>query len=321
MIHITGILNVSLGECSLLQIEWIIFTIYLGLVFSRGVLLERWFQCATSPWRFKINKVSLSVKAEEALERTILAETEGDVIYYWARLALESRVTEGNNILTFWSICDILNGGHCRAAFEEAFRRMYGLPSHIEALPPMPEDGGHWSALHCWVMPTPSFMEFVMFSRIFVDSLDSLGNNLNKTTTCLLGLSELEKKHCYCRILELLVNVWAYHSARKMVYIDPHSGSLEEQHPIEERKGIMWTKYFNSTLLKSTDEDLAEAADDKDHPRERWLWPLTGEVHWQGIYEREREERYRQKMDKKLKTKDKLLRRQKHGYSQKTLGL
>ncbi|XP_019054491.1 PREDICTED: uncharacterized protein LOC104604609 isoform X2 [Nelumbo nucifera] len=272
-------------------------------------------------WRAAGKMVSLSVKAEEALERTILAETEGDVIYYWARLALESRVTEGNNILTFWSICDILNGGHCRAAFEEAFRRMYGLPSHIEALPPMPEDGGHWSALHCWVMPTPSFMEFVMFSRIFVDSLDSLGNNLNKTTTCLLGLSELEKKHCYCRILELLVNVWAYHSARKMVYIDPHSGSLEEQHPIEERKGIMWTKYFNSTLLKSTDEDLAEAADDKDHPRERWLWPLTGEVHWQGIYEREREERYRQKMDKKLKTKDKLLRRQKHGYSQKTLGL
>jgi hypothetical protein len=53
----------------------------------------------------------------------------------------------------------------CRTAFEDAFRQMYDLPSHLEALPPMPEDGGHWSALHSWVMPTPSFLEFIMFSR------------------------------------------------------------------------------------------------------------------------------------------------------------
>ena len=33
---------------------------------------------------------------------------------------------------------------------------------------------------------------------------------------------------------------------------------------------------------------LAEAGDDD---RRRWLWPLTGEVLWQGIYEKEREER------------------------------
>jgi hypothetical protein len=53
----------------------------------------------------------------------------------------------------------------CRTAFEDAFRQMYDLPSYLEALPPMPEDGGHWSALHSWVMPTPSFLEFIMFSR------------------------------------------------------------------------------------------------------------------------------------------------------------
>lgn len=68
-----------------------------------------------------------------------------------------------------------------------------------------------------------------------------------------------------------------------MVYIDPQSGSLEEQHPIKQRKGSIWAKYFNLTLLKGMDEELAEAADDGDPPRERWLWPLTGEVHWQGI--------------------------------------
>lgn len=67
----------------------------------------------------------------------------------------------------------------CRTAFEDAFRLMYALPSNIEALPPMPEDGGHWSALHSWVMPTPSFLEFVMFSRwqkayLFITYIDIL---------------------------------------------------------------------------------------------------------------------------------------------------
>ncbi|CAL5363416.1 unnamed protein product [Camellia sinensis] len=269
-------------------------------------------------WHAAGRKVSLSTNAENVLEETTQEETKGDVIYFWAHLDMDGGLSRNNDVLTFWSMCDILNGGNCRTTFEYAFRRMYALPSHIDALPPMPEDGGHWSALHSWVMPTPSFLEFVMFSRMFADSLNGLHTNSSKITTCLLGSTNLEKKHCYCRILELLVNVWAYHSARKMVYIDPRSGALQEQHPIAQRKGYMWAKYFNSTLLKSMDEDLAEAAD--DYPNETWLWPLTGEVYWQGVYDREREERYRLKMDKKRKTKEKLFDRMQHGYRQKSLG-
>lgn len=67
-------------------------------------------------------------------------------------------------ILNIYIVCIKLNFVY-RTAFDDAFRRMYALPSHVEALPPMPEDGGYWSALHSWVMPTPSFVEFVMFSR------------------------------------------------------------------------------------------------------------------------------------------------------------
>ncbi|KAJ6717576.1 GLYCOSYL TRANSFERASE FAMILY 1 PROTEIN [Salix purpurea] len=270
-------------------------------------------------WHAAGRKVSLSFKAEKVLEEKTQEENK-DVMYFWARLGIDGGVTGSNEELSFWSMCDVLNGGHCRTAFEDAFRQMYGLPSYLEALPPMPQDGGHWSALHSWVMPTPSFLEFIMFSRMFVDSLDALQSNSSQVNKCLLSLTVLEEKHCYCRIMEVLVNVWAYHSARKMVYIDPHTGSVEEQHPIKQRKGITWKKYFNLTVLKSMDEDLAEAADDGDHPRERWLWPLTGEVHWQGIYEREREERYRIKMDKKRKIKEKLVERLKSGYKQKPLG-
>lgn len=270
-------------------------------------------------WYAAARKVSLSSKAERVLERTVQQKHRGDVIYFWARVDMDDELAESDHVLTFWSMCDILNAGNCRTAFQDTFRRMYALPPYVEALPPMPEDGGHWSCLHSWVMATPSFLEFMMFSRMFTDSLDSLHMNASTVAKCMLGSSVSEKQHCYCRLLELLVNVWAYHSARTMVYIDPNSGSLEEQHPVEQRKGFMWTKYFNTTLLKAMDEDLAEAADDGDYPYDMWLWPRTGEVHWQGIYEREREERYRIKMDKKRKQKEKILERLKFGYKQKTL--
>nr|XP_043613624.1 uncharacterized protein LOC122585562 [Erigeron canadensis] len=271
-------------------------------------------------WRAAARKVSLSSKAERVLEGTVQQNQRGDIIYFWALVDMDGELAGGDHVLTFWSMCDILNAGNCRTAFQDAFRRMYALPPYVEALPPMPEDGGHWSSLHSWVMATPSFLEFMMFSRMFADSLDSLHMNGSTATECLLGSSVSEKQYCYCRLLELLVNVWAYHSARTMVYIDPNSGSLEEQHPLEQRKGFMWSKYFNTTLLKTMDEDLAEAADDGDHPYEMWLWPRTGEVHWQGVFEREREERYRIKMDKKRKQKEKILERLKFGYKQRTLG-
>lgn len=271
-------------------------------------------------WRASGRRVSLSIKAERILEETIQHESKGDTIYFWACLSMDSGHIGTNDSLSFWSMCDVFNGGKCRTAFQDAFRHMYGFPSSVDALPPMPEDHGQWSALHSWVMPTSSFLEFIMFTRIFTDSLDAVHRNTGETTECLLGFSEPEKRHCYCRLLEILINVWAYHSARRMVYIDPHSSMFEEQHPVAQRHGFMWAKYFNFTLLKGMDEDLAEAADDGDFQRDAWLWPLTGEVHWQGIYEREREERYRIKMDKKRKIKEKLLERLKYGYRQKSLG-
>ena len=105
-----------------------------------------------------------------------------------------------------------------------------------------------------------------------------------------------------------------------MVYLNPVTGDTREQHPREERNE-MWAKFFNFTLLKSMDEDLAEEADDGMHPgNDQWLWPLTGQVYWSGIADREREEKYIKKLDKKLKNKMKLLERQKSGYKQKPLG-
>lgn len=127
-----------------------------------------------------------------------------------------------------------------------------------------------------------------------------------------------QDKHCYSRMLELLVNVWAYHSARRMVYVNPDNGMMQEQHKLKSRRGKMWVKWFQFSTLKSMDEDLAEVAD-SDPPGGHWLWPSTGEVFWQGIYERERNQRHREKEKRRQQSKDKISRIKKRA-RQKTIG-
>lgn len=113
--------------------------------------------------------------------------------------------------------------------------------------------------------------------------------------------------------------MWAYHSARRMIYVDPQTGNMEEQHALQSRHGKMWVKFFSLKTLKAMDEDLAEAADDGDNLRENWLWPRTGEVFWHGIAERERRERFRIKRFKRQKLKEKLSR-MRNKPRQKSLG-
>lgn len=90
-----------------------------------------------------------------------------------------------------------------------------------------------------------------------------------------------------------------------MIYVDPKTGVMEEQHALESRRGKMWIQYLTLETLKGMDEDLAQAADDSDFPRDRWLWPLTGEVYWEGIFERERQERWRRREERRQKQKEK----------------
>lgn len=105
-----------------------------------------------------------------------------------------------------------------------------------------------------------------------------------------------------------------------MVYLDPQSGEVKEQHPVGQRTGLMWLKYFDLALLKSMDEDLAEATEDGVHPRKGFLWPLTGEVYCPLIQEKEKELRYRLKKEKSRKDKEKQLERKRTGRIQKPLG-
>ncbi|GAB4861658.1 hypothetical protein Ancab_036910 [Ancistrocladus abbreviatus] len=265
-------------------------------------------------WRGTARKAALSKTAESKLLNAIQTQIHGDSLYFWMRMDLDSRNPFKQD---FWSFCDAINAGNCRSAFSDTFKRMYGITHGLDLLPPMPSDGETWSVMHSWALPTRSFLEFVMFARMFVDALDAqMYDEHHRSGHCYLSLSK--DKHCYSRILELLVNVWAYHSARRMVYINPESGVIQEQHRLKNRRGKMWVKWFSYPVLKSMDEDLAEEAD-SDHPKRRWLWPSTGEVFWHGIYEKERSLRQQEKEKKRQKSRDKLARMRKRS-RQKTIG-
>ncbi|CAI9781525.1 unnamed protein product [Fraxinus pennsylvanica] len=265
-------------------------------------------------WRVTARKESLSKTAERSILDAIEARRYGDSLYFWARLDKDPRITMEQD---FWSFCDAINAGNCRFAFSETLKKMYGIKHDLSSPPPMPTDEYTWSVMNCWVLPTRSFLEYVMFSRMFVDALDSqFYEEHHKSGSCYLSLSK--DKHCYSRVLELLVNVWAYHSARRMVYVDPETGFMQEQHEFKSRRGQMWVKWFKFSTLKSMDEDLAEESD-LDHPKRRWLWPSTGEVFWQGIYEREKNQRIQEKERRKQQSREKI-KRMKKRHHQKTIG-
>ncbi|PIN26547.1 hypothetical protein CDL12_00683 [Handroanthus impetiginosus] len=265
-------------------------------------------------WRATAMMKSLSKTAERSLLNAIEAKRHGDALYFWARLDMDPRNQVHQD---FWSFCDAINAGNCQFAFSEALRKMYGVKQNLSSLPPMPSDQGTWSVMNCWALPTKSFTEFVMFSRMFVDALDAhFYDEHQKTGRCYLSFSK--DKHCYSRMLELLVNVWAYHSARRMVYLNPETGLMQEQHKLNTRRGRMWIKWFQFTTLKSMDEDLAEEFD-SEHPKRRRLWPSTGEIFWHGIYEKERNIRNKEKERKRQQSKDKIQRMRRRS-RQKALG-
>ncbi|XP_047340923.1 uncharacterized protein LOC124944655 [Impatiens glandulifera] len=266
-------------------------------------------------WRVTAQKASLSKTAETALLDAIQARKHGDTLYFWVRLDEDRRNPLQQD---FWSFCDAINAGNCRYAFSEAMKKMYGIKTNVTSLPSMPVGGETWSVMHSWVLPTKSFMEFIMFSRMFVNALDKqVYDGHPKTGHCYLSL--WKDKHCYSRMMELVVNVWAYHSARRMVYVNPKTGVMQEQHVLKNRRGQMWVKWFSYTTLKGMDEDLAEEADSEGPSSRRWLWPLTGEVFWQGIYEKERNLKNVEKEKRRKQSRDKLERmRRKH--RQKTIG-
>ncbi|XP_014514488.1 uncharacterized protein LOC106772541 isoform X2 [Vigna radiata var. radiata] len=63
-------------------------------------------------WRAAGRKVALSMKAEKVLEQKMQENSRGDVIYFWGHLDMDPSIIGNNNAISFWYMCDILNGGN-----------------------------------------------------------------------------------------------------------------------------------------------------------------------------------------------------------------
>lgn len=61
-----------------------------------------------------IYQATLSTKAGQVLEEVVQKNIKGDAIYFWAKLDMDGGSMGSNDVLTFWSMCDVLNGGNCR---------------------------------------------------------------------------------------------------------------------------------------------------------------------------------------------------------------
>lgn len=76
-----------------------------------------------------------------------------------------------------------------RFAVAEVLRRMYNIQLDWNSLPQMPKDGDSWSVMHSWVLPTRSFLEFVMFSRYGASMLMGFHRvSTCWTTTCIMSI-------------------------------------------------------------------------------------------------------------------------------------
>ncbi|KAK5783551.1 hypothetical protein PVK06_038060 [Gossypium arboreum] len=140
-------------------------------------------------WRATARKASLSEVAETSLLGAIEKRKYGDALYFWVRMDKDPRNSLQQD---FWSFCDAINAGNCKFAFSETLKKMYGIRTELNSLPPMPEDGGTWSVMQSWALPTKSFLEFVMFSRMFVDALDAqMYDEHHQSGHCYLSFSKV----------------------------------------------------------------------------------------------------------------------------------
>lgn len=86
-------------------------------IYWNFLMLQFLLQSLLSKHHFP-KQVALSVEAERVLAEAIQENLKGDVIYFWAHLDMVGGVIGSRNALTFWSMCDILNGGNCRYKYE-----------------------------------------------------------------------------------------------------------------------------------------------------------------------------------------------------------
>eukprot|EP00270_Netrium_digitus_P022356 TRINITY_DN999_c0_g1_i1.p1 TRINITY_DN999_c0_g1~~TRINITY_DN999_c0_g1_i1.p1 ORF type:complete len:477 (+),score=108.10 TRINITY_DN999_c0_g1_i1:122-1432(+) len=216
------------------------------------------FQRSQSLW----NDLALEENAVRVMVEAMAEARYGmDVLYFWDDGALTGNTPPNTG---FYEACDTVYNGKCSLAFSVTFAYIFedtcamqgvqALANLVDntcltSLPPIPASQMEgWAYNSYWTMSTNNFKKYVEFARKFLVAVDAIYfPNHHDQKKCILMDDQVAATHCWCPLLERLVNVWAYHMGMKMVHVDGVSGEMTEWHPVEER--VMWqAKLLNGSV-------------------------------------------------------------------------
>eukprot|EP00271_Cylindrocystis_brebissonii_P020781 TRINITY_DN704_c0_g3_i1.p1 TRINITY_DN704_c0_g3~~TRINITY_DN704_c0_g3_i1.p1 ORF type:complete len:487 (-),score=50.62 TRINITY_DN704_c0_g3_i1:173-1633(-) len=174
--------------------------------------------------------------------------------YYWVTW----RELVGTSQL--YEQCD-LSHGQCSSVFSLVFEQIFGAnetildgpPSELAvrptALPPLPESIPGWCFESTFVLHISSFPSLLRLTRMFIVTLESIWDIHNYPDRCpMVGIGD---QPCFYVILDRLINVWVYHSGRKMLLVRAFGTSLEAL-PVASR--TMWSHWFADEKIKEAYE-------------------------------------------------------------------
>eukprot|EP00271_Cylindrocystis_brebissonii_P021469 TRINITY_DN765_c0_g1_i2.p1 TRINITY_DN765_c0_g1~~TRINITY_DN765_c0_g1_i2.p1 ORF type:complete len:441 (+),score=40.04 TRINITY_DN765_c0_g1_i2:157-1479(+) len=117
-------------------------------------------------------------------------------------------------------------------------------------LPPMPWSPMGWADCSYFALHISTFPSLVRLARMFFVVLEAIYDLHGDTKGCPLkfNVPQYDDTLCWCFFMERLVNVWAYHSGRRMIFVEHETGVLTELHPVSERQ--MWSHWFEDSHLE-----------------------------------------------------------------------
>eukprot|EP00271_Cylindrocystis_brebissonii_P003215 TRINITY_DN13979_c0_g1_i1.p1 TRINITY_DN13979_c0_g1~~TRINITY_DN13979_c0_g1_i1.p1 ORF type:complete len:466 (-),score=36.80 TRINITY_DN13979_c0_g1_i1:214-1611(-) len=195
-------------------------------------------------WSQLKTATSISEGVTPSVEAGGTPGSESNDFFYWATHK------EQQDMKDLYGTCDGSHGP-CTAVISLVFRRIFSGENMNEPgpsppvgdsnyLPPLPVvENGQWSFYAAFAVHSSVFPSLVHFMRMFLVTLETLYDVRDKPDACPLQNST----PCWVAILDRVVNLWAYHSGRRMIVVDRDTGGLEEMFPLDGR--TMWPHMFS----------------------------------------------------------------------------
>eukprot|EP00271_Cylindrocystis_brebissonii_P012297 TRINITY_DN305_c0_g1_i2.p1 TRINITY_DN305_c0_g1~~TRINITY_DN305_c0_g1_i2.p1 ORF type:complete len:1091 (+),score=394.62 TRINITY_DN305_c0_g1_i2:706-3978(+) len=203
-------------------------------------------------WQTRQRGLELSLPALQKFNTLLQTSDETDVFYYWVSLGEQDMYRNCDDV---FGVCSLVISSTLKELFTP--RDVLGgvdvvtLEKDARFLPPMPGIDRGFATSTSWVMHEDYYHAFIKFMRMFFVTMESLWDLHDKPDECPLSMEKAgePKTSCWTFIMERVVNIWAYHSGLKFRFIDPATGAVYEQYPLDQRD--RWPHEFSEPILTS----------------------------------------------------------------------